>query len=125
LVFTVAFLVYILFYRAIQGREEELCFTLQPKKSQHDGAKSVFDLEFADEKNVVLLSNNIEKSKNLIHRVESRMFESGSAINVSKTKAMFFNTNVQPFQSMEWSEINQTLAETGEQDIKYLGSWCS
>ena len=38
---------------------------------------------------------------------------------------MFFNTDAQPLHSIDGTEIKQALTETGEQDFKYLGSWCT
>ena len=38
---------------------------------------------------------------------------------------MFFNTNIERIDTTEGTEINQALTETGEQDFKYLGSWCN
>ena len=55
--------------RAIQGREEELGFTLHPRRSRRVGAKSICDLDFADD--IVLLSNEIEQAKKLVHSVEA------------------------------------------------------
>ena len=109
--------------RAIQGREEELGFTLHPRRSRRVGAESICDLDFADD--IVLLSNEIEQAKSLVHSVEAECLKVGLRLNAGKTKAMYFNSDVQPLQSLDGTEIKQALTESGEQDFKYLGSWCT
>ena len=55
-------------HKATEGREDELGFTLRPKRSRRVGAQSISDLDFADD--IVLLSNQIEQAKKLLHSVE-------------------------------------------------------
>ena len=49
----------------------------------------------------------------------------GLELNAKKTKSMFFNTNIESIVTIEGTVIKQALTETGEQDFKYLGSWCN
>ena len=37
---------------------------------------------------------------------------------------MFSNTDVAKIYTIDNTEIKQALTETGDQDFKYLGSWC-
>ena len=109
--------------RAIQGKEEELGFTIHPRRGRRAGAKSICDLDFADD--IVLLSNEIEQARKLLRNIELECVSVGLKLNAGKTKAMFFNTSVQSLHSIDGTEIKQALTETGDQDFLYLGSWCT
>ena len=37
---------------------------------------------------------------------------------------MFYNTDVAKIFTIDNTEVKQVLTETGDQDFKYLGSWC-
>ena len=37
---------------------------------------------------------------------------------------MFYNTDVAKIYTIDNTEVKQALTETGDQDFKYLGSWC-
>lgn len=43
---------------------------------------------------------------------------------MEKTKAMFFNVVMEPLHILNDNEIKQALTDSGDQDFKYLGSWC-
>ena len=58
--------------RAIQGKEEELGFTIHPRRGRRAGAKSICDLDFADD--IVLLSNEIEQARKLLRNIELECF---------------------------------------------------
>ena len=105
--------------QAIAGREEELCFTLSPRKSKRIPAKSICDLDF------VLLCNQVEQAAELVHTVERECKKVGLRLNSGKTKAMYFNVDVAPLSNIDDEPICQALTEIGEQDFKYLGLWCS
>ena len=109
--------------KAIQGKEEELGFTLHPRRGRRAGAKSICDLDFADD--IVLLSNEIEQARKLLHSVELECISVGLRLNGPKTKAMYYNINIQPLHSIDGTEIKQALTVTGDQDFIYLGSWCT
>ena len=51
----------------------------------------------------------------------------GLSLNAKKTKAMFFNVQQENIETIDGKKIKHAVVEkTGEQDIKYLGSWvCS
>ena len=109
--------------QAIAGREEELGFTLSPRKSKRIPATSICDLDFADD--IVLLCNQVEQAAKLAHTVERECKKVGLRLNSGKTKAMYFNVDVAPLSNIDDEPIFQALTEIGEQDFKYLGSWCS
>ena len=108
---------------AIHGREEELGFTLQPRKSRRIAAKSICDLDFADD--IVLLSNEIEQARKLVHSVEKECLKVGLKINAAKTKATYFNVDVELINTSDGVEIQQAMTKQGDQDFRYLGSWCT
>ena len=108
--------------QAIEGKEEELGLTLYPRKSSRVPAKSITDLDFADD--IVLLSNNIEQAKRLLNRVEQECKKIGLRMNAKKTKSMFFNATIEIILTDEGNSVKQALSEESlEQDFKYLGSW--
>ena len=110
--------------QAISGREEELGFTLEQRQSRRIPAKSIVDLDFADD--IALLSNDIQQAQTLLNSIETECQKVGLTINAKKTKSMFFNTLPGKIMTSEGNEIQQALTEDGEQDFKYLGSWvCS
>ena len=107
--------------KAIQGKEEELGFTLQQRKSRRVPAKSLCDLDFSDD--IVLLSNQIEQARRLVHSVEEECKKVGLTINAEKTKAVFYNVEIEPMHTLDGIVIKQALTENGDQDFKYLGCW--
>ena len=108
--------------RAINGRENELGFTIQPRKSSRNPAVSLCDLDFADD--IVLLSNEIEQARKLVASVQVECRKVGLELNAKKTQAMFYNTDVAKIRTVDGTLIKQALTESGDQDFKYLGSWC-
>ena len=108
--------------QAIQGREEELGFTLHRRRSRRVPAVSICDLDFADD--IALLSNQIEQARSLVHSVEQECKKVGLALNSSKTKAMYFNVDIEQLFTIDGNAIGQALTASGDQDFKYLGSWC-
>ena len=78
--------------QAINGRENELGFTIQPRKSSRNPAVSLCDLDFADD--IVLLSNEIEQARKLVASVQVECRKVGLELNAKKTQAMFYNTDV-------------------------------
>ena len=81
----------------------------------------ICDLDFADY--IVLISNEIEQAKQLLHRVETECRRMGLVLNVKKTKGMFFNVDVEPITTIAGHKVEQALTESKVQDFKYLGSW--
>ena len=72
---------------AINGFEEELGLTLNKRQSRRVGAVSLCDLDFADY--IVLVSDAVNHTQELLLRVERECKEVGLMLNSKKTKAMF------------------------------------
>ena len=75
--------------KAVEGKEEEFGFTITPQKSRRVRAKTITDLDFADD--IALLSNLIEQAKQLLLAVEKECNAVGLYINAKKTKYMTYN----------------------------------
>ena len=54
--------------KAISGKEEELGFTIQPRKSRRHPKQVLTDLDFADD--ISLLSDEIDQAQTLLSNVE-------------------------------------------------------
>ena len=108
--------------KAIDGKEEQLGFLLDRRRSSRVPAKLICDLDFADD--IVLLSSELEQAKQLVLNVEAECRKVGLELNVKKTKSMFFNVQSCSIYTSKGHEIKQSLLENGDQDFKYLGSWC-
>ena len=102
---------------AITGREEELGFTLIPRRSRRVHPVIITDLDFADD--IALISDTTNMASELLQRVETECEKIGLHLNARKTKVMVCNT-IQP----NISTMNGTVLEVTE-DFKYLGSWVS
>ncbi|XDV26400.1 hypothetical protein PO909_030130 [Leuciscus waleckii] len=75
--------------KAISGREQELGFTLTPRKSSRHPAVVLTDLDYADD--ISLLSDNMEQAQELLHRVELECTKVGLRVNAKKTEVMTYN----------------------------------
>jgi len=98
--------------KAIVGKEEELGFTLEERRSRRVHPITITDLNFADD--LVLLSNEIDQAQEILTRVESEL----GKINAGKTK--FIACNEQNDDSL--TTIDGRVLEKVE-DYKYLGAW--
>ncbi len=109
--------------KAINGREQELGFTMTPRKSRRVHAKMQTDLDFADD--IALLSDHIEQAKELLLAVERECKKVGLGINAGKTKYMSYNIAEDiEMKIADGTKIEQAIVEsTGKQDFKYLGAW--
>ena len=100
---------------AISGREEELGFTLTPRRSRRVRPIMITDLDFADD--IALMSDTVQEARDLLLAVESECKKMGLQLNTKKTKVMAYNiddTNI--------STLDGTVLEV-KTDFKYLGSW--
>lgn len=75
--------------KAISGREEELGFTISPRKSRRVPPVQVTDLDFADD--IALLSNEIHQAQELLKLLETEADRVGLHVNAKKTEVMAFN----------------------------------
>ena len=102
--------------KAIDGKEEELGFTLQPRKSRRHPKQVLTDLDFADD--ISLLSDEIAQAQELLLRVERECKKVGLGINAKKTKGLPLNVDSPaPLHTADGTEIEWV------EDFKYLGSW--
>ena len=102
--------------KAISGREEELGFTLTPRKSRRHPKVVLTDLDFADD--LSLLSDEIEQAQELLLSVERECKKVGLGVNAKKTKGLPINMeNPPPLHTMDGTELEWV------KDFKYLGSW--
>ena len=101
--------------KAIDDREEELCFCLKKCQSRRVGPEILTDLDFADD--IVLLSEQIHQAQNLLNNVEVQCGKIGLKINAKKTKSMVFNHQLPvTLHTLDGSKLEIV------QDFKYLGS---
>ena len=100
---------------AIDGREEELGFHLERRKSRRVGPEVITDFDFADD--IALLSEEIEQAQELLSRVETSVGKVGLRMNASKTKYMSFNHkgNIS-IQTNDGTKLESVT------DFKYLGA---
>ena len=80
--------------QAISGREEELGFTIHPRKSRRHPKVVLTDLDFADD--ISLLSDKIEQVQKLLTSVETACKKVGLGINAKKTKGLPINIEDPP-----------------------------
>ena len=74
---------------------------------------------------IVLLANDMDQARMLVNKVEEECKKVELEINAKKTKSMFFKRDSQVISTDGGIQIKQALVEsTGQQDFKYLGSWC-
>ena len=100
---------------AISGREEELGFTLVKRASRRIPAKTMTDLDFADD--IALVSNSAEQAGKLLSEVERQCQRIGLGLNAKKTKVMAVNV-----EDPSVTTLDGTLLEVVP-DFKYLGAW--
>ena len=100
---------------AIDGREEELGFTLAKRASRRVPAKTLTDLDFADD--ISLVSDTTEKACKLLIEVESQCLRIGLGMNTKKTKVMAENVD-----NPEVRSLDGTLLDVVN-DFNYLGAW--
>jgi ribosomal protein S18 len=75
--------------KTFTGKEEELGFTLQRKRSRRTPAITVTDLDFADD--LALLSEEIDQAQKVLHRLETEAENVGLHCNAKKTEVQAFN----------------------------------
>ena len=104
--------------KAINGREEELGFTIHPRRSRRVGSVSIADLEFADD--VALTSDTVEQAQDLLISVEDQCGQLGLTLNSKRTVVL-------PFKISGNAELTTLSGEVVgvKEDFKYLGSYIS
>ena len=102
---------------AIDGCEEQLGFTISPKRSKRQSAVTLTDLDFADD--IALLSDKIEQAQIILSRVQRECQKVGLALNAKKTKYITYNIDTEgsTLKTNDGTELEKV------EDFKYLGSW--
>lgn len=103
---------------AINGREDELGFTIKRRQSRRVPAIKITDLDFADD--IALLSDEIQQAQQLLQQIEISSAKVGLHLNAKKTEYMSYN---QPINIELKTRRNTALKAVG--DFKYLGAWMS
>ena len=102
--------------RAISGKEDQLGFTLTPRRSARVHSKVLTDLDFADD--ICLLSDNNQQAQQLLTRVETECHGVGLSLNARKTEVMAYNIKDHlELRTASGAELKRVG------DFKYLGSW--
>ena len=76
--------------KAMAGKEEELGFTITPRRSRRHPKVVLADLDFADD--IALLSDEIAQAQELLLTVEKECKKVGLVLNAKKTKSVAFIT---------------------------------
>jgi hypothetical protein len=79
---------------ATAGREEELGFTINKRKSRRIGPEVITDLDFADD--IALISHLSDQAQEILTQVETEAANLGLHINASKTKVLSYNVQPAP-----------------------------
>lgn len=101
--------------KAICGKEADLGFTIQERKSRRVPSINITDLDFADD--IALLSNEIHQAKELLKQVETEAAKVGLHVNAKKTEVMRFNQVQNDITSISGGKIKEV------ENFKYLGGW--
>jgi len=102
--------------KATERMEEELGFTITPKKSRRTPAVILTDLDFADD--ICLLSNEMDQAQHLLARIETECEKVGLELNAKKTEVMNINTLVyEPLTTIKGNDLAEVF------NFKYLGSY--
>ena len=102
--------------KALDGREEELGFKLEKRRSRRHPPVIVTDTDFADD--IALLAEEIAQAQEMLSRVESETLKFGLHLNEKKTETMLYNQEITtPIKSKNGREIKVV------ENFKYLGGW--
>ena len=102
--------------KALDGKENDLGFTITPRRSRRHPKEAIADLDFADD--ISLLSDEIEEAQQLLYSVERECKKVGLGLNGPKTKYLAYNIeDQQPLQTLDGTTLEK------KDDFKYLGSW--
>ena len=103
--------------KALEGKEE-LGFTLAPRRSRRHPAKTIIDLDYADD--LATLCDTIQDAQKSMYQLETVAAEVGLHINAKKTQCMNFNQ----LAGGILTTLNGNVIKEVE-DYKYLGAWIS
>ena len=101
---------------AINGREEHLGFTINPRRSRRVGPLMVTGLDFADD--IALVSDTACQAQEPLDRVKDAALRVGLHVNAKKTQCMVFNHQDDVTIKTSTGAILDVV-----EDFKYSGSW--
>ena len=73
---------------AIAGREENLCFTITPRRSSRHPAVMLTDLDYADDISVIYRPRQVDHAQELLSRVEVECARVSLGLNAKKTEVI-------------------------------------
>ena len=93
--------------KAIGGQEQDLGFTLTPRRSRRHPTVVLTDLDYADD--ISLLSNHVEQAQELLSRVESECAKVGLRLNAKKTEVITYNIQAEhpPLTTTEGTALKE------------------
>ena len=92
--------------KAMNGKEEDLGFTITPRKSSRHPKEALADLDYADD--ISLLSDEIKQAQQLLTSVETECKKMGLGLNGPKTKFLAYNIDdVQPLRTINGTTLEQ------------------
>ena len=100
----------------MEGREH-LGFTLAPRRSRRHPAKTLTDLDYADD--IAALSDCMKDAQELLCQLETAAAEVGLHINSKKTQCINYNQPKGIITAIDGGVIKEV------EDYKYLGAWIS
>ena len=102
--------------QALNGREEELGFKIERRRSRRHRPVVVTDTDFADD--IALLCEGIEEAQEMLHLIETESTKIGLHLNVKKTQYMPYNQDdTDTIHARDGTVIKKV------DNYKYLGSW--
>ena len=102
--------------QALQGREEELGFKLDRRRSRRKHPTIITDTDFADD--IALVTEEIAQAQKLLDCVETEAGKIGLHLNAKKTESMQFNQEHPTAILAKNGSIIKTV-----DNFKYLGGW--
>ena len=90
--------------KAVAGKEDELGFTITPRKSRRHPKVVLADQDFVDD--IALQSDEIEEAQQLLSRVENECKKVGLGLNGLKTKSIAYNIeDPEPLYTQDGTEL--------------------
>ena len=80
--------------KALEGKEEELGFKLERRRSRRHPPVTITDIDFADD--IALIAEEIEQAQEMLGRVEVETLKIGLHLNEKKTEVMCYNHDPTP-----------------------------
>ena len=102
--------------KATEGKEDQLGFTIYPRRSRRIKPIKICDLDFADD--ICLTTELQEQAQELLLLVEINAAKIGLRLNAKKTEYILYNQpDILELRAYDGSKINKV------EDFQYLGSW--